>query len=176
MRLGSIDRSHTHPKAYLAAIAFHSLTSHPWRLRSRSFAALPSGKADPSGTGPLMKCVESTMVPQELQNAAGGFLWEDPTVFAVNKRSARTTLFNFPTAQRGYQFVSSIGRQTCDSSHSSNKILLNGDWAFKLLPCPTEVPLDFSKGCTDDSWTKVRQDTAKPAHACVSMQTHPLEI
>lgn len=96
------------------------------------------------------------MFRPELQNAYGGAIWEDPSTFALNKRAARTKLFNFSTQSEAYQFLSAIGRKVSNVTACSGRVYLNGDWTFQLFSCPAKVPEDFPSGSTDDSWGKVR--------------------
>eukprot|EP00892_Ulva_mutabilis_P006689 jgi/Ulvmu1/4392/UM002_0117.1 len=156
MYLSRIQRPGTHCATYIYPGVDRRKLSIP-----RQFGPIPSA-SDRSSTRPSLGTASlpkrhqpNKMVQPELQNAAGGVLWEDPTVFAVNKRSARTNLFNFCTEEQAYDFVASIGRQTAGVRSSSGKVLLNGEWAFKLFPCPADVPDGFRDGCVDDSWVEV---------------------
>lgn len=134
--------------------------------RDASCAAVSPGQEDAfqASMGGRPEQETKTMVAPELLNSSGGFIWEDPAIIGVNKRAARTKLFNFSTASEAYKFVSSIGRKVGDKPPKGGRLLLNGDWRFKLFSCPTDIPEHFATGCIDDSWSKVRNVLATMTH------------
>lgn len=177
-----LQQSRSHRRTWLQPNLSHSISSISQPFISRSFASLASRAGEGYGTNAVPARQEPPkMVRPELQNAAGGVLWEDPTAFAINKRSARTNLFSFPTEKQAYQFVASIGRQTRDVLGSPRTFPLNGDWAFKLFSCPTNVPEEFTSGRVDESWIKVCLCVASnaflslaPVQICTCISGHVL--
>lgn len=85
-----------------------------------------------------------------------GRVWEDPTVYGINKRAAHVELNNFQSVHDGVKYVSQIGRGIGAEALKGGKKVLNGKWQFKLFPNPDHVPCDFIQGEKDDMWTQVR--------------------
>jgi hypothetical protein len=94
-----------------------------------------------------------------LQSACGGRVWEDPSVFAINKRSSHVRLHSFRKEESAFDYIASIGRTLHPHDASGNKIMLNGIWDFRLYPSCEAVPEGFWKPeCspeTLDGWGQV---------------------
>lgn len=117
-----------------------------------------------------------------MRAAANGVrAWEDPSVFAINKRAAHTPLHSFSNTAQAFEHVAAIGR-VVQADAPPSKLNLNGSWQFKLYDRPEDVPDDFHSAEADPSqgWTQVRLwlHLRHPAHfahrRCIQQQrTYP---
>lgn len=71
--------------------------------------------------------------------------WEDPQVTGINRDLSRATAYSFETIEDAL---------SCDRSHSSRVLILNGDWDFKFALKPADAPADFFKSKVQ-GWDKI---------------------
>jgi hypothetical protein len=97
-----------------------------------------------------------------LANVSEGHVWEDPTVFSVNKKAPRVPLHAFAKKQDGVDYVRAIGRTRTTQSPGS-RTSLTGMWRFKLFNRPEDVPQPFCQpDYVGDAWSEV---IYSPRHA-----------
>ena len=89
--------------------------------------------------------------------ACGGRVWEDPSVFGINKRSSHVPLHVFPSEAGAFEHVAGIGRVVQAADVSANKVMLNGMWDFHLFAKPEDVPAGFWQPASTSSheWKQV---------------------
>ena len=84
-------------------------------------------------------------------------MWEDPSVFALNKRASHVRLHSFREAESAFDHIACIGRTLHPDDAPANKIMLNGMWDFRLYPSAEDVPEDFwMPGHSLQDWGQVR--------------------
>ncbi len=71
--------------------------------------------------------------------------WEDPQVTSINRDLSRATAYSFETVEDAL---------TCDRSHSSRVMMLNGNWDFRFVLKPADAPTDFYKRKVQ-GWDKI---------------------
>ena len=101
-----------------------------------------------------------------MRAAANGVrAWEDPSVFAVNKRAAHTPLHSFQNVAQAFEHVAAIGRAV-HSEAPVSKLVLNGTWQFRLFDSPEDVPEDFHTADTKDveDWHQVHVAPLSPGY------------
>ena len=85
----------------------------------------------------------------------GAPVWEDETVFAINKLPGAATMTPYASESEmkaDKEFYATPWTDTKSSRIRS----LNGDWKFNLVSEPSQRPLDFYQGDFDDSsWDKI---------------------
>ena len=86
-------------------------------------------------------------LPAELKNAVTErpkVYWEDETRFEENKEPGHATYMPYASEKEMTADAEFYARPWNDS-HSSLQCSLNGDWAFNLVPEPSQRPVDFYK-------------------------------
>lgn len=98
----------------------------------------------------------STMPARALTTPSGGRVWEDPSVYGINKRSPHVPLHAYATREAALEAVARIGRQT-SSGQRGARLSLSGAWDFKLFDRPGDVPEGFSQAdFSTADWAPVR--------------------
>lgn len=90
-----------------------------------------------------------------LGTACKGRVWEDPSVYGINKRSAHVELNGFRAVDDAVKYVSQIGRELSAKPQNCGKQMLNGKWNFKLFPSPDDVPMEFMNSDIGKEWSLV---------------------
>lgn len=110
-------------------------------------------------TGTLFDIRESDMpLPADMQDDLAfrpKVYWEDETRFAENKEAGHATFLPYPDEAR-MMADTAYYRTPWVFSRSTDFCLLNGYWRFRLVPEPSQRPLDFYKETCDVSgWDSI---------------------
>jgi hypothetical protein len=92
-----------------------------------------------------------------LVTPCGGRVWEDPSVYGINKRASHVPLHNHATREAALEDIVRIGRQTSGTRQPGSRLSLNGPWDFKLFSRPADVPDGFWQAdFVPQDWATVR--------------------